>query len=52
MNWKLWKGKITFIAKTYIFSQNRSLRDFKSPFSPLKIHKIAIQEPHIEKSLF
>ena len=31
----LWKGKITFITKTTIFSYNRSLRDLKSHVSPL-----------------
>ena len=30
---QVWKGKITFIAKTNIFSYNRSLRDLKPHFS-------------------
>ena len=31
----VWKGKVTFIAETYIFSENRSLRSLKLHFSLL-----------------
>ena len=38
----LWKGKVTFIDETYIFSENTSLRSLKPHFSSLNLPFLSV----------